>query len=43
MYAVTIKWQDGTITRATVNKKTLRGFKLSACRGASVSIFKVRS
>lgn len=43
MYAVTIQWQDGTVTRATVTAKTLRGFKLSACRGASVKIVKVRA
>lgn len=41
MYAVTIKWADGSITRATVSKATLRGFKLSACRDASVKIVKV--
>lgn len=41
MYAVTIKWADGSITRATVTKATLRGFKLSACRDASVTIFKL--
>jgi hypothetical protein len=40
-YLVTIKWADGAITKATVTRKTLCGFKLSACRGASVSIFKV--
>jgi len=43
MYAVTIKWADGSITRARVTKKTLRGFKLSACRDASVTIVKVSS
>lgn len=42
-YAVTIKWLDGQVTRATVTKATLRGFKLSACRGASVTIIKVRA
>lgn len=40
-YQVTIKWADGTITRATVTSATLRGFKLSACRDASVKIVKV--
>jgi hypothetical protein len=43
LYAVTIKWADGSITRATVTKETLRGFRLSACRDAAVSIVKVRS
>lgn len=42
-YAVTIKYADGQILRATVTKETLRGFKLTACRGASISIVKVRS
>jgi hypothetical protein len=42
-YAVTIKWLDGQITRATVTKDTLRGFKLSACRGCSITIVKVRA
>lgn len=41
MYAVTIKWSNGSVTRATVTKATLRGFKLSACRDASVTIVKV--
>jgi hypothetical protein len=41
MYAVTISWADGTITRATVTKDTLRGFRLSACRNASIKIIKV--
>lgn len=36
-YLVVIKWPDGAVTRATVTKKTLRGFSLKACRGASVS------
>jgi hypothetical protein len=43
MYNVTITWLDGQITRALVTKQTLRGFKLSACKGASVLIVKVRS
>jgi hypothetical protein len=43
MYHVTIKWLDGTVTRATVNAATYRGFKLSACNGASVKIIKVKS
>lgn len=43
MYAVTIKYADGQVLRATVTKAALRGFKLSACRGAAVSIVKVRS
>jgi hypothetical protein len=43
MYHVTIQWLDGQVTRATVNKETLRGFKLSACKGASISIVKVRA
>lgn len=42
-YLVTIKWANGSITRATVTRETLAGFKLSACNGASVSIVKVRS
>ena len=36
MYLVTITWLDGQITRATVTKETLRGFKLTACRGCAV-------
>lgn len=36
MYAVTIKWADGSITRAVVNRKTLKNFSLKACNGASV-------
>jgi hypothetical protein len=43
MYQVTIKWADGNVTRALVNKQTLRGFRLTACRGASIKIEKVRS
>lgn len=43
MYNVTITWSDGSITRATVTKAALRGFKLTACRDASVSIVKVRT
>jgi hypothetical protein len=43
MYQITITWTDGTITRATVSRKTLRGFKLSACRGCSVRIVKVHA
>lgn len=42
MYAVTIKWANGTVTRATVNKTSLRGFNLKACNGAAVTIVKVR-
>lgn len=40
-YAVTIKWQNGQVTRATVTKATLRGFKLSACKDAAVTIVKL--
>lgn len=36
MYAVTITWSDGTITRATVSKETLRHFSMRACKNASV-------
>jgi hypothetical protein len=43
MYHVTIKWLDGTTTNATVNAATIRGFRLTACKGASVSIIKVKS
>lgn len=43
MYHITIKWQNGATTRATVTREALRGFKLSACNGAAVSIVKVRS
>jgi hypothetical protein len=42
MYHVTITWTDGQITRATVTAKTLRGFRLTACRGCSIRIVKVR-
>jgi hypothetical protein len=42
MYHVRIIWADGSVTRATVNLATLRGFRLAACRGASVRIIKVR-
>lgn len=42
MYHVRIIWTDGQVTRATVNAKTLRGFRLSACRGCSIRITKVR-
>jgi hypothetical protein len=41
MYRVTITWLDGQITRALVTKKTLRGFRLSACRGCGVRIEKI--
>lgn len=41
MYQITIKWQHGAVTRATVNAETLKGFKLSACKGAAVTIRKV--
>lgn len=43
MYAITIRWTDGTITRATVNAKTLAGFRLSSCKDASIKIVKVIS
>jgi hypothetical protein len=43
MYHITIKWQHGAVTRATVTASTLKGFKLSACKGAAVSIVKVKS
>lgn len=43
MYQVTIKYLDGQILRATVTKAALRGFKLTACRDAAVTIVKVRS
>lgn len=43
MYAVTIKYADGQILRATVSRETLRGFRLTACRGAAVTIVKVRA
>lgn len=36
MYAVTITWADGSVTRATVTRKTLRNFSMKACKGASV-------
>jgi len=42
MYAVTIKWKNGSVTRATVTKASLRGFNLKACNGAAVTIVKVR-
>jgi hypothetical protein len=37
MYAITIKWLDGTITKAVVNRASLRAFRISACQGASIS------
>lgn len=40
-YAVTITYPDGHVLRATVTKATLAGFRLSACKGCSVSIVKV--
>lgn len=40
-YLVVITWADGNVTRATVTKDTLRGFRLTACRGAAVKIVKV--
>lgn len=43
MYAVTIKWLNGSVTRATVNKASLRGFNLKACNGAAVTIVKIKS
>lgn len=43
MYAVTIKYADGQIIRATVSRETLRGFRLTACRGAAITIVKVRA
>jgi hypothetical protein len=43
MYQVTIKWLNGSVTRATINKASLRGFNLRACNGAAVTIVKVRS
>ena len=42
MYRVTITWLDGQVTRATVTKRTLRGFRLSSCRGCSVKVEKIR-
>lgn len=36
MYAVTITWADGSVTRATVTRASLKHFSLKACRGASV-------
>lgn len=43
MYLVQITWSDGTVTKATVNKQTLRNFSLKACKGASVKWAKVQS
>lgn len=43
MFNVTIKYPDGAILRATVTRAALRGFKLSSCKGAAVSIVKVIS
>jgi hypothetical protein len=40
-YAVTIKYPNGHVLRATVTKETLKGFRLAACRNCSVSIVKV--
>lgn len=40
-YAVTIKYPNGHIVRATVTRETLNGFRLSACRDCSISIVKV--
>lgn len=40
-YAVTIKYPDGHVLRATVTAETLKGFRLSACRDCSISIVKV--
>jgi hypothetical protein len=37
MYAVTIKWANGTVTRAVVNRDALKTFNLKACNGAAVS------
>jgi hypothetical protein len=41
MYKITISWTDGTVTRATVTREALKGFKLHACNGAAVKIVKV--
>lgn len=35
-YLVVITWLDGSVTRATVNKSSLRNFSLKALHGASV-------
>jgi hypothetical protein len=35
-YLVTITWADGSVTRATVNKESLRNFSMKACKGASI-------
>jgi molybdopterin-binding protein len=43
MFNVTIKYPDGAVLRATVTRAALKGFKLSSCKGAAVSIVKVRS
>lgn len=41
-YAVTIKWANGSITRATINKASLRSFNLKACNGAAVKIVRIK-
>lgn len=38
MFNVTITYTDGQVLKATVTRAALRGFKLAACRGASVKI-----
>lgn len=43
MYLVTIKWTNGAVTRATVNKTSLHGFNLKACNGAAVKIVRLPS
>lgn len=42
-YLVTITWADGNVTRATVSAATLKGFRLTACRDASIKIVRVQS
>jgi hypothetical protein len=42
MYSVVIKWQSGQVTRATINKASLRSFNLKACNGAAVKIVRIK-
>lgn len=43
MYRVTITWFNGTTPlRALVNRQTLEGMNLKACRDAAIKIIRIR-
>lgn len=41
-FRIRVVYQDGHILRAIVTRASLRGFRLSAVRGASVKVVKLK-